>query len=565
MKLILVQKFLQEGLIRFKEFHRHNAPPYAILSHTWEEGQEVTYSDCSSSSSCAAIRNKRGYEKIRNTCLIAAGDGIEYVWIDTCCIDKCSSAELSEAINSMFQWYQRAKVCYAFLSDLDDISMLGACRWFSRGWTLQELIAPKVMEFFNSSWDPVGDKSSLAGQLSLITRIEVHILHHRAPVSSECVAKRFSWAAGRETSREEDMAYCLMGLFDINMPLLYGEGAKAFIRLQEEIIKSTHDLSIFAWQALSEATTTTTTTGGREEYCGFLAKSPRAFFECSTLSPYYGLAMDESEMAVTNKGIQLRAPNSFYREEGDGALRYCLKLDCWDLALGPFKLLAVPMRMAGPNTFVRARRSAGSTLVVVDDGSLNYESRKLTLLTKAKATTTTVSRLSGAPPITWTKQMVLVKRFSAVRMHIPDDLAPKQREPLAVAPLKCWDLQDHTFFSPDPSTCWGALCLDCGVLFVCFWSFAEFEGTVLSAKGKVGMELKRQLLVLGERLDYRHPEVREILQMHEAEYHDSVRVEGADGRRLEVSFRFERAADQDISLNKLWEVYVERKALGYSR
>jgi hypothetical protein len=173
-----------------------------------------------------------------------------YKWIDSCCIDKSSSAELSEAINSMYKWYANAQVCYAYLSDVDvDQNLESALRlsqWFTRGWTLQELLAPRVVEFYDRNWIEIGTKQSLSWLLAEITGIG------RGSLSGDkvhtCIAKKMSWAARRETSRAEDSAYCLMGLFDVNMPLLYGEGAqKAFIRLQTEIMARTTDESIFAW------------------------------------------------------------------------------------------------------------------------------------------------------------------------------------------------------------------------------------------------------------------------------------------------------------------------------
>ncbi|KAK3364641.1 hypothetical protein B0T25DRAFT_599039 [Lasiosphaeria hispida] len=159
-----------------------------------------------------------------------------------CCIDKASSAELSEAINSMFTWYKSAAVCIAYLSDLprepfyDVGKTLRQCRWFKRGWKLQELIAPRHMLFYNGSWSSLGNESSLAPYLSRTTRINALILQYAELLKSVSVGKRMSWAADRETTRVEDIAYCLFGIFGVNMPLLYGEGEKAFVRLQQELL-----------------------------------------------------------------------------------------------------------------------------------------------------------------------------------------------------------------------------------------------------------------------------------------------------------------------------------------
>ncbi|EWG54306.1 hypothetical protein FVEG_12554 [Fusarium verticillioides 7600] len=217
MRLIEVRKFVETQRISFVEFYGER-PKYAILSHTWESQQEVTYQDSNLKSS----KSKTGYQKIRKTCELALSDGFDYVWIDTCCIDKSSSAELTEAINSMFLWYQEASVCYVYLADKFKRSRLRDCRWFTRDWTLQELIAPGVITFLNNSWDRIGTKNSLMGRLTAITRIYPDILGHKAPISSACIAKRLSWAAGRQTTRVEDIAYCLLGICNIHMPMLYG-------------------------------------------------------------------------------------------------------------------------------------------------------------------------------------------------------------------------------------------------------------------------------------------------------------------------------------------------------
>ena len=205
----------------------------------------------------AGRTEKQGYAKIKGSCdAIATHTAhLEWVWIDTCCTDKSSTAELSEAINSMFRWYQQADICYAYLSDVPcSQSWLLAFRrstWFTRGWTLQELLAPSVVRFFDDQWHAIGDKSDLAGEIEAITRIpERAVLANfegLENVHSFSIALRMSWAAARDTSRVEDIAYCLMGIFGINMPLLYGEGEKSFLRLQEEIMKVSNDETIFAW------------------------------------------------------------------------------------------------------------------------------------------------------------------------------------------------------------------------------------------------------------------------------------------------------------------------------
>ncbi|KAK1755261.1 HET-domain-containing protein [Echria macrotheca] len=253
--------------LRLKEFLGIHVPRYAILSHTWGP-DEVTFQMLESLD--PGVERMAGYAKIRGAAMRALRDGFAYVWVDTCCIDKTSSAELSEAINSMFNWYRDASICYAYLEDvprgtgcladirngweltdpeLDEVlrSEFAKSRWFTRGWTLQEFIAPFEVKFYNREWEFIGAKQQLAGILSVVTGVDEEIVLHQRSLSEVCAARKLSWAARRQTTRIEDIAYCLLGLFDIQMPLLYGEGEKSFIRLQEEIIKVSDDQSLFAW------------------------------------------------------------------------------------------------------------------------------------------------------------------------------------------------------------------------------------------------------------------------------------------------------------------------------
>lgn len=178
-----------------------------------------------------------GYTKIKRCCGMALSEGWKYVWIDTCCIDKTSSADLSEAINAMYGWYEKAEVCYVYLADVsatDFDDEFRISRWFFTGWTLQELLAPRTVVFYYRDWEELGTKWSLRDEISRATGITHHQMIDHKRVN---VATRMSWAALRETTPIEDTAYSLLGLFDINMPLLYGEGSKAFMRLQHEILQ----------------------------------------------------------------------------------------------------------------------------------------------------------------------------------------------------------------------------------------------------------------------------------------------------------------------------------------
>lgn len=255
-------------------------PPYAILSHTWGDG-EVTFSDMQDGSSC--IEQLPGFDKLMGFCRQARQDGYEWVWIDTCCIDKSSSAELSEAINSMFEWYKTSTVCKVYLADVKatnsaDMSLdtalndLGNSRWFTRGWTLQELIAPANVEFYDANWIEIGTKRSLVSVIHAITGISRSVLLNADNIGYRSVGERLSWASSRKTTREEDMAYCLMGLFDVHFPLVYGEKAAAFRRLQEEILKKHNDFSILLWSAppISHGVCL-------ETFSGVFSESPRLF------------------------------------------------------------------------------------------------------------------------------------------------------------------------------------------------------------------------------------------------------------------------------------------------
>jgi hypothetical protein len=222
----------------------NDIPPYAILSHTWgSDNDEVTFKEITEGEG----RGKTGYHKLSFCSKQAARDGLDFFWVDTCCIDKTSSAELTEAINSMYKWYQKAKKCYVFLTDVsidfptNNVSpqtwatVFQDSRWFKRGWTLQELLASRSVDFFSKHREWCGDKTTLSQALHITTRIPVAALQG-TPLYQFSVEDRMSWARDRETKREEDSVYSLFGIFDVQLPLLYGEGrGRAMVRLRREI------------------------------------------------------------------------------------------------------------------------------------------------------------------------------------------------------------------------------------------------------------------------------------------------------------------------------------------
>ena len=316
-------RLLNTTSLELREFFESNIPKYAILSHRWEPG-EVTFQDVIKRRNLDAA----GWHKITSFCGLVREYGYEWAWLDTCCIDKRSSAELSEAINAMFSWYKNGE-CFAYLSDVqcqrDDVQAFSALqenqalvvdreswrdqqycaadttaalrtsKWFTRGWTLQELIAPDRLYFVDKDWRVFGSKCTMDDLLFQITGIKDVAL---VVLSRESIATRMSWASRRSCTRSEDVAYSLMGLFDINMPLLYGEGGrKAFLRLQLEILKLSNDESIFAWSPESGDT-------GIDIRYTLLTHSARNFSECSNIQRF-APTIPREPYAMTNKGLEI--------------------------------------------------------------------------------------------------------------------------------------------------------------------------------------------------------------------------------------------------------------------
>ncbi|KAI0648593.1 hypothetical protein C8Q79DRAFT_582841 [Trametes meyenii] len=353
---------------------RKERPYYAILSHCWDEDpeREVTFADMQDLSKARA---KPGWAKIEGACAAArrytckdrkngGRSPFEWLWDDTCCIDKTSSAEHSEAINSMFMWYRDAKLCLTYLGDVPSAdkprahnSSFRKSRWFTRGWTLQELVASNAdMVFLTSDWTEIGTCRDLAELLESITGIPQMLLasphpHRLYLVYQTSVAKRMSWAAGRKTSRREDRAYSLLGIFAVNMPVIYGEGgSKAFRRLQLEIIRQSRDYTIFAWGRRAPLWPSQPLLVSFPGAHGLLADSPDYFryswdVSCCPLPDFItplGLsAITEPQFSDTNCGIRLQLP---LRQFNDGyAATVCAVLGARsDVPGAPW--LALPIR-----------------------------------------------------------------------------------------------------------------------------------------------------------------------------------------------------------------------------
>ncbi|KAE9364092.1 HET-domain-containing protein [Stipitochalara longipes BDJ] len=322
------------------EMFAGQAPAYAILSHTWE-AEEVTFDDMKMmkfpggkeaflSAMSRARKPRKSYEKILYSADFAYHRGFDYIWIDTCCIDKSSSAELSETINSMFEWYKGSEICYAYLADVSSErwspdyprdAVISESRWFTRGWTLQELIAPKEVIFIDKDWKRLGTRTSLKDKIESITKVADTVLDG-ASLDTIAAAAKMSWASGRVTTRPEDIAYCLLGLFNVNMPLLYGEGKeKAFIRLQEEFLKNSDDESIFAWRTSREESQV-------KPYWSLLASTPDPFEHCGGLRrPRFVSRLEGQPTMITNRGIRVEMSLAPFRGDASGTI-FLAVLDC---------------------------------------------------------------------------------------------------------------------------------------------------------------------------------------------------------------------------------------------
>ncbi|KAL2675580.1 hypothetical protein Neosp_011767 [[Neocosmospora] mangrovei] len=346
-------RLINTTTLEIEEFFDISIPEYAILSHTWGDG-EVSLQDWADRKN---RRFKPGFQKIMWACTQAVKDQLDYVWVDTNCIDKSSSAELSEAINSMFKWYRRSTICYVYLEDVPAMTMdqcietdsvFRSARWFTRGWTLQELIASPNINFFSNDWTLIATKPELALCISEITGIAWPCLlkgrlSKPYPLRRYSVAQRLAWASRRSTTRIEDQAYSLLGIFDITMPLVYGEGQQAFTRLLGEIIHKYADHSFFASQL---------------RYVDFLPRSPLEFCDSQSvavssspkLRKHYIPADHSYPFHMTNTGLQITLPivPTLVPHFVFGVL------DCWDLETASTKAtrsicrIWIPLLQKGP-------------------------------------------------------------------------------------------------------------------------------------------------------------------------------------------------------------------------
>ncbi|KAH6648114.1 heterokaryon incompatibility protein-domain-containing protein [Truncatella angustata] len=404
---------IDTNTLELKEF---SSPPakFAMLSHTWDS-DEVTFQQFQKPHEA---QYQQGYRKIEHTCEEARRQKIPYAWVDTCCIDKTNSAELTESINSMFTWYAKSFITYVFLMDLMTdpkvtltTKTLKSCRWFTRGWTLQELVASRSVEFYDANWVLRGTKASLRPLLATTTGIDEKVLKNSSYLSSIPVAQRMSWASRRVTTRLEDQAYCLLGIFQVHMPLIYGEGNNAFIRLQEAIIEEVNDLSLFAWRSNAHQST--------QKYRGMLASSPAEFADAGNIQRVRDGRLSD-EFAVTNKGLRMHSGLS---RDSD-----ILSLDCFVSTKRKKKYLGIHVDKHGADLYARVQPAC---LALLEERS--YEAAELFYISKTilPALSSTLERgknLQGA---------IAFKRGFQTKLFRPATMQPK----------RLWDIQKELFIT----------------------------------------------------------------------------------------------------------------------
>ncbi|MCJ1457722.1 hypothetical protein MMC28_008091 [Mycoblastus sanguinarius] len=369
MRLINVNTLNLDNLIGRNE-------KYAILSHRWGN-QEVKFEDYPSVKSQIVdqvskpqVDNRTtGISKIANSCLQCRKLKLSYLWIDTCCIDKRNGSEENESINSMFNWYQEAEICLAFLADVGggQPKAVSDSEWFTRGWTLQELLAPKNITFFDRDWVNIGTKSSRSPDIEKATRIAPK---HMIDFKTASVATRMSWQSGRETTRPEDLAYSMFGIFDVGMDLRYGERDKAFRRLQEEIInRYPRDESILAW---------TSNEFGDDEQVGILAPRPSCFRETKNLTVTSASHKYEprNSYQISNKGLEISVPLAssktqlFFAGSAEQLRRKLKKVDltlnCWEEGKQGPSIVVIHLRKDNRGYFYRTNCESLSWAKAVD-------------------------------------------------------------------------------------------------------------------------------------------------------------------------------------------------------
>ncbi|CZR53142.1 uncharacterized protein PAC_03020 [Phialocephala subalpina] len=387
-----------------EEFIGTNMPAYANLSHTWGE-EEVLFKDMTTEPSYGS---RKGYAKISMTCQLAKADELQFAWIDTCCIDKTSSTELSEAINSMYQWYERAEKCYAYLVDIESTPAwrenLAHCRWLTR-----------ALEHTVSESEGIDILTSTTG-------IDRGILGDSRSLLSISVAQRMSWASRRVTTRVEDEAYCLLGIFEVNMPMLYGEGRKAFLRLQVKIVRICPDLSIFAWKASSPQAMD----HEGPIACSIFASAAVHFAESGAFAAVN--AHSTNDFFILNQGIKLHTLLAMLGIPKQQGYRYVFPV----CKIDDGTILGIRLRKCGASQLVR---EDPWVLVVHDLSFPSMQSRPMYSL----------ARLPPAHfPNHLLRDIVLHTRSRILQIVLSPEMVVNN-----VWPWSRWDVTDQIFFMSD--------------------------------------------------------------------------------------------------------------------
>jgi len=350
-------RLLNVDTLKVEEF-LGNPPGYATLSHQWGAVSEEIHLQSLGSSAQKIQDNIKqgvrsghidGISKIAGCCIQAKKPDInlKYIWVDTCCIDKTSSTELTEAINSMFNLYAESTICFAHLADVSSTpsdrefhAEVQRSRWFARGWTLQELLAPRKLKFFNRHWVAIGDKDSLVNDIQLATNIS---REHLENFQAASVATKMSWASERQTTRVEDRAYSLLGIFGVSMYLQYGERDKAFHRLQRAIIESSQDESIFAWTSVQESS-------------GMLASKPDCFQNSRDIISDYKKNKPRPSHQIMHNTLEFHVPvlNNFFNNDpiaksvqASFKKNLHITLNCWKRTSDGMRAIEVILRKEG--------------------------------------------------------------------------------------------------------------------------------------------------------------------------------------------------------------------------
>ncbi|KAG1892775.1 heterokaryon incompatibility protein-domain-containing protein [Suillus subluteus] len=296
---------------------------YAILSHRWLDSGEPTYEEMKAGSLAAGP----GYEKLKNFCRAARQYNVEFAWSDTCCINKSSSTELDESIRSMFRWYRNSEICVVHLAKSTTIKDILLDEWTERGWTLQELLAPFYIKFFNKYWTPMTNDSNdkrkeatteILQTLEKATGVPHHEIYWQFNPGPSKVDERMAWAARRKTTRVEDVAYSLMGIFDVSLQIAYGEGGdRAFCRLIEAIMQA-GDPSVLNWKGAA----------AKHHTSDAIPRSPRSFLDRRELKLASGGRL---EMTMTGLGLRMHlviVPLRLPLEMATGTGRDRITFDC---------------------------------------------------------------------------------------------------------------------------------------------------------------------------------------------------------------------------------------------